>query len=357
MATLHLLAGPWAAGKSTLVPHLARLLPEVVVFDWDALLPGLSEATGRDAHGDASAWPGLRAMWADVIRSVLAGGRDVLLCGPATPDDFAGIAPDPRAVRCAYLDCPDEVLARRLRHRGERPDAIDDELAGMAMLRQSPYDPVAAGDRDARAVAAEVAGWVRAAPVVIDPYDSLADDSEPLPFDSIVDLPVRQAAATIALFALRAGAGRGARHAPVLFVFDREPAPLSAAGAIDRLAEAPKPVDCVARMQDGALAIQCRPAEIHANDDGVGRAAERARAVRRVLFIGGGRALLATAEAAIRWERDYKTWVAASGSAAADPDADGMYRRANATRVAAGADECRFFGHTSLGEDLWDIER
>lgn len=360
MATLHLLAGPWAPGTSRLAFHLARLLPEVVVFDWDSLLPFVSAVTGgRDARDDPSTWPGLRVMWANVIRAVLSGGRDVVLCGPATPDDFAGLTPDPRAVRCAYLDCPDHVLAKRLRYRGERPEVVDDELERMATLRRSSWHPIASRDFDVGKTVDDVAAWVRAAPFVADPFDSLADDSEPLPFDSVEDLPVRQAAATITLFALRAGAGRSARHAPALFVFDRDPLPLSTAGAIDRLAEEPKPVDCVARMQDGALAIQCRPAESHAADAWVDRTVDdyRARSVHRVLFIGGGRALVATVEAAIRWERDYKTWVVASGSGTPDPDADGMYRRANATRAAAGADVCRFFGHTSLGEDLWDMER
>ena len=59
-ATLFLLTGPWASGKSTLAPLLARLLPEVVVLDWDALLPGLSRACGTDVR-DAGASHGLSA--------------------------------------------------------------------------------------------------------------------------------------------------------------------------------------------------------------------------------------------------------------------------------------------------------
>lgn len=161
-ATLHLLTGPWGAGKSTLVPHLARLLPEVVVFDWDALLPGLSAATGRDARTDASTWDGLREMWIAVVRAVLAGGHDVLLCGPARPDVFSrGTFDGP--VRCAYLDCPDEVLADRLRSRGAREQDIADEVADMAALRASGYHPLPAGGRTPQQLAAAVAAWVRAA--------------------------------------------------------------------------------------------------------------------------------------------------------------------------------------------------
>ncbi|MFL5386766.1 MAG: hypothetical protein ACJ8GN_30100 [Longimicrobiaceae bacterium] len=159
-ATLFLLTGPWASGKSTLVPLLARLLPDVAVFDWDALLPGLSRACATDAHTDASTWEGLRAMWAAVAVSVLAGGRDVLLCGPAQPDDFAA-AVAPHAVRCAFLDCGDDALSARLRARGSTDAEIADELAFMAALRRSGHAPVQAGDRTPEQLAAAVASWVR----------------------------------------------------------------------------------------------------------------------------------------------------------------------------------------------------
>jgi shikimate kinase len=159
-ATLHLLTGPWASGKTSLVPHLARLLPDVVVFDWDVLLAGLSAAAGTDARRDPSTWDGLREMWTAIVRSVLAGGRDVLLCGPATPDDFArgGLA----WVRCIYLDVPDQILADRLKARGVADAEVEDELREMAELRRSGHAPLAAGGRAPHELAEDVAAWVRA---------------------------------------------------------------------------------------------------------------------------------------------------------------------------------------------------
>jgi ABC-type cobalamin/Fe3+-siderophores transport system ATPase subunit len=53
---LHLILGPWASGKSTLVEHLARLLPQHVVFDWDLIIPALSATASKDVFTDPSTW-------------------------------------------------------------------------------------------------------------------------------------------------------------------------------------------------------------------------------------------------------------------------------------------------------------
>ena len=161
--TLHLLTGPWASGKTSLVPLLARLLSEAVVFDWDVLHPGLSAAAGKDAYRDSSTWEGLKAMWVAIINAVLAGGRDVLLCGPALPDDFARSGIWACSIRCAYLDCPDEVLVQRLQARGEAEAEISDELATMAALRRSGYEALPVVDRAPHQLAEDVAAWIRAA--------------------------------------------------------------------------------------------------------------------------------------------------------------------------------------------------
>ena len=161
IATLHLLTGPCASGKSTLVPHLARLLPDVVVFDWDVLLPGLSAAADKDAHTDRSTWFGLHLMWLAIVESVLTGGRDVLLCGPLRAEEITHRGPVAYPIRCAYLDCGDEVLRERLRARGVTEPEVDEELSALAALRPSPCEAIPASGFPEQS-AATVAAWVRA---------------------------------------------------------------------------------------------------------------------------------------------------------------------------------------------------
>ena len=160
--TLYLLTGPWGSGKTSVVPHLARLLPEAVVFDWDVLLPGLSAAAGTDAHRDETTWDGLAEMWVAVVEAVLAGGHDVVLCGPARPDDVATAGFGGASLRCAFLNAPDDALAARLRSRGETEEEITEELSDAAALRASSWVPISTAGRSPAEVAEEVALWVSA---------------------------------------------------------------------------------------------------------------------------------------------------------------------------------------------------
>ena len=160
-ATLYLLTGPWASGKTTVIPPLRRLLPEVVIFDWDVLLPGLSLAVGADASREPSTWAGLHEMWVAVLASVLASDRDVLLCGPATPPDLR----DGRLARypicCAYLDCRDDVLAERLQARGVAEHEAADEIEFLTQLRNSGYRATSVHERTPHRIAEDIAAWVR----------------------------------------------------------------------------------------------------------------------------------------------------------------------------------------------------
>lgn len=144
------------------MPELASLLPDHVVLDWDLIIPGISAAAGKDVHSDPSTWAGLQETWAAVIEVLLRSQHDVVLCGPATPEQFVSRL-GAFSIRCAYLDCPDDLLSRRLHDRGESDHAIADELAVSRALRNSSYDAIAVADRDTHEVAEDVARWVRSA--------------------------------------------------------------------------------------------------------------------------------------------------------------------------------------------------
>ena len=132
------------------------------MFDWDLIIPGITEAAGKNVYTDPSTWDGLKTTWLAIIEAVLVGGRDVVLCGPATPADLGGRLSGVR-VGCAYLDCSDSLLEQRLRARGESEDAITDELAYAERLRHSGYVAIRVDDRSPREVAKSFTGWLATA--------------------------------------------------------------------------------------------------------------------------------------------------------------------------------------------------
>lgn len=160
MPTLSLVIGPWASGKTELANELRTRAPSVVL-DWDLIIPGLSKTSGKDVHSDPTTWPGLRETWAAIVSAVLAGGSDLVLCGPADPEDLHLDERLGVTVRCAYLDCPDATLRERLEARGVSSQEIEDELEMAASLRTSDWYRIRVADRSSSEVADEVARWLR----------------------------------------------------------------------------------------------------------------------------------------------------------------------------------------------------
>ena len=133
-ATLHLLCGKIAAGKSTLCAELAAAPNTVVIAEdaWLAMLYGDRMKTGADfMHFCAR----LRAALTDHIAALLRSGLSVVL-------DFAAntrgqrawmrevIAASGAVHQLHFLDVPDEVCLARLRARnasGAHPFAATEE--------------------------------------------------------------------------------------------------------------------------------------------------------------------------------------------------------------------------------------
>ena len=151
--------GPWASGKSTLVEQLTELLPEHIVFDWDLIIPGLSLTADRDVFTDSSTWKGLTATWFAIIRALVRGGHDVVLCCSIEPAEIPPQVISQERLQVAFLDCPDDVLDKRLSARGESIENIRDELMEAAKLRRSIYFRLDAS-QDPDALARDAAAWV-----------------------------------------------------------------------------------------------------------------------------------------------------------------------------------------------------
>ena len=91
--------GAPGSGKSTVAPLLAELLPEHMVFDWDAVMERAEALAGRSIREHPATWPAYRQL----IRAVLdmLTSQPVVLLGPCSPAELTGWPID----TWALLDC------------------------------------------------------------------------------------------------------------------------------------------------------------------------------------------------------------------------------------------------------------
>jgi gluconate kinase len=169
---LFVVTGASGTGKSTIAEPLRRRLPGCEVMETDVIL-----------HVAALGWDSWRNTWLQLAHAIGLNGRATLLCGALTPEQLEGlpgrclVGP----IHCCALDCPNEVLAGRLRARpawrGWTEQRIADQQRFAATLRQQVRPTFDTSVLDADAVADRVAAWVQrllagAAPG--DPVDTAA---------------------------------------------------------------------------------------------------------------------------------------------------------------------------------------
>jgi hypothetical protein len=154
---LFVVTGASGVGKTTVTGPLRRLLPECDVFEVDLTLQ--VAALGWETFGDT---------WLRVAHGVAQNGRVTVLCGSMMPDRLDALPARKLLgpIHCCNLDCPDEILAARLRarpswrHRSVET-AIVEHQRFAAWLRthiQPTYDTNAMTPDE---VAGRVAAWVR----------------------------------------------------------------------------------------------------------------------------------------------------------------------------------------------------
>jgi len=109
---LFILTGASGTGKSAICRHLPAALPECVAMEGDILW-------GHVAASPDDNYRSYRNVWLRVAKNIAQGGRPVVLCGTALPDQVEP-CPERRyftAVHYLALVCDDDVLAERLRRR------------------------------------------------------------------------------------------------------------------------------------------------------------------------------------------------------------------------------------------------
>jgi chloramphenicol 3-O-phosphotransferase len=153
---LFVVTGASGAGKSTITEPLRGLLPGCVVLEADVTL-----------HIAELGWETWRNTWLQLAHAVGLCGRSMVLTGSLTPEQLeymparSLIGP----IHFANLDCPDDVLAARLRARpawrGTSSEAaLSQHQRFAAWLRsviQPSFDTSAATPDE---VATQVAEWV-----------------------------------------------------------------------------------------------------------------------------------------------------------------------------------------------------
>jgi len=154
---LFVVTGASGAGKSTISGPLRNLLPGCLVVEADVIL-----------HVAALGWDTWRNTWLQLAHAAALGGHITVLTGSLTPDQLDRL-PARRLVgeiRFALLDCPDDVLAGRLRARpawrgSSSEEAIAEHQRFAAWLRARITPSFDTGTAEPAEVAGQLAAWVK----------------------------------------------------------------------------------------------------------------------------------------------------------------------------------------------------
>lgn len=168
----------------------------------------------------------------------------------------------------------------------------------------------------------------------------MADSNESLPLRSLLEVQDDEAAAHVALLALRTGLPPGmGPHDDFLVPPDRRL--VAAAEAVERLRALPKPVTCGAEPRGDVLVLYCQSLAGESRRLLLPVAGQMEKIYQqfqasRVLFVGVDQALLTTTRAAMRLHRDYHLPVNTVGDAPGSEWAEHQGLVALGTRAGAG---------------------
>jgi RNase adaptor protein for sRNA GlmZ degradation len=118
---LFVVTGASGTGKTTIIEPLRRALPGCEVFDTDTIL-----------QVAALGWDTWRNTWLRLAHAIALNGRVTVLCGSLLPSQLETLPARKLIgpIRFCTLDCPDTVLAARLRRRPSwRGTSTEDAIA------------------------------------------------------------------------------------------------------------------------------------------------------------------------------------------------------------------------------------
>ena len=153
---LFVVTGASGTGKTTIVEPLRRRLPDYEVLETDVIL-----------QVAALGWDTWRNTWLQLAYAIALNGRATVLCGSLVPEHLENL-PARRLVGPIHfcnLDCPDAVLAERLRGRpawrtSSAEAKIVEHQRFAAWLRAHIQPTFDTSMLSAEEVADRVAGWV-----------------------------------------------------------------------------------------------------------------------------------------------------------------------------------------------------
>jgi hypothetical protein len=164
---LFVVTGASGTGKSTILEPLQRRLPGCEVLETDVIL-----------HVAALGWDTWRNTWLQLAHAIALNGRATVLCGPLLPEHLEEL-PARRLVgpiHLCNLDCPDAVLADRLRARpawrGWTEEKIVEQQRFAAWLRARIRPTFNTGMLSADEAADRVAQWVQRLLAGAEPSDT-----------------------------------------------------------------------------------------------------------------------------------------------------------------------------------------
>jgi hypothetical protein len=125
---MFVVTGPSGAGKTTVTAPLRRLLPECVVFEGDLVL-----------QVAALGWDVCRDTWLRIAHGIALNGKPTVLCTSLIPSHLESLPARKLLgpIHFCNLDCPDDVLAARLRARPSWRQSNTEEVTQVPSGRPS----------------------------------------------------------------------------------------------------------------------------------------------------------------------------------------------------------------------------